>query len=270
MPFRTTDPLMERARLVAAHLDGHFSVSELADRFSVSRPTVHKWIERFRDGGADALTDRSRARLTQHAKTSTEAEALIVEARRAHPTWGARKLIPYLAKRHAGVEWPAVSTAAALLQRHGLTKPRRSRRPPKHPGSVPLVAETPNAVWTADCARVRALKGQFRTRDGVYCYPLTVCDAHSRYILSCHGLLSVEQYAAYRQFERLFREFGLPDAIRSDNGTPFATQALCGLSRLSVWWIKLDIDHDRIDPGQPQPARLGGAGMGRMSGCTGR
>jgi putative transposase len=246
MPFRTTDPAMERARLVAAHLDGLYSVTELADRFGVSRPTVYKWIDRFKGGGAAALADLGRAPKTSPQQTPADIEALIVEARRAHPTWGPRKLIPYLARRHPGVALPAASTAGAILDRHGLTKPRRSRRPPKHPGSVPLVAETPNAVWTAD------YKGQFRTRDGVYCYPLTVCDAHSRYILSCHGLLSVEQYAAYRQFERLFREYGLPAAIRSDNGTPFATQAICGLSRLSVWWIKLGIDHDRIEPGQPQ------------------
>ena len=246
MPFRTTDPAMERARLVAAHLDGLYSVTELADRFGVSRPTVYKWIDRFKDGGAAALADLGRAPKTSPQQTPASVEALIFETRRAHPTWGPRKLVPYLARRHPGVVLPAPSTAGAILDRHGLTKPRRSRRPPKHPGSVPLVAETPNAVWTAD------YKGQFRTRDGVYCYPLTVCDAHSRYILSCHGLLSVEQYAAYRQFERLFREYGLPSAIRSDNGTPFATLAICGLSRLSVWWIKLGIDHDRIDPGQPQ------------------
>ena len=246
MPFRSTDPLMERARLIAAHLDGLYSITELAARFGVSRPTVYKWIARYRDGGAEALIDRSRARLTQHAKTSAEAERLIVEARRAHPTWGARKLLRYLEGRHDGVAWPAVSTAAAILAGHGLTKKRRPRRPPKHPGSTPLVAEQPNAVWTAD------YKGQFRTGDGELCYPLTVCDAHSRFILSCHGLASVERYAALRQFERLFYEYGLPTAIRSDNGTPFATQAICGLSRLSVWWIKLGIDHQRIDPGRPQ------------------
>ena len=246
MPFQTTDPPMERARLVAAHLDGLYSVTELAARFGVSRPTVYKWIARYRDGGAEALLDRSRARLTQHAQTDPEAERLIVEARRAHPTWGARKLLPYLARRHDGVWWPSASTAAAILERHGLTKPRRKRRPPKHPGSTPLVTTAPNEVWTAD------YKGQFRTGDGELCYPLTVCDAHSRYVLSCYGLPSVEQYAALRQFDRLFREYGLPNAIRSDNGTPFATQALCGLSRLSVWWIKLGIDHQRIDPGQPQ------------------
>jgi len=237
---------MERARLVAAHLDGLYSVTELAARFGVSRPTVYKWIERYRDGGAEALLDRSRARRTQHAQTDPEAERLIVEARRAHPTWGARKLLPYLARRHGGVRWPSASTAAAILERHGLTKPRRKRRPPKHPGSTPLVTTAPNEVWTAD------YKGQFRTGDGELCYPLTVCDAHSRFVLSCCGLPSVEQYAALRQFDRLFREYGLPDAIRSDNGTPFATQALCGLSRLSVWWIKLGVDHQRIDPGQPQ------------------
>ena len=246
MPFRSTDPLMERARLVAAHLDGHFSVTELAARFGVSRPTVYEWVARFRDGGAEALADRSRARHGQHARTDAEAERLIVAARRAHPTWGARKLLPYLAARHDGVRWPAVSTAAAILARHGLTKPRRKRRPPKHPGSTPLVTTAPNDVWTVD------FKGQFRMGDGELCYPLTVCDAHSRFVLSCHAPPSVEQYAALRQFERLFREYGLPTAIRSDNGTPFATPALCGLSRLSVWWIKLDVDHDRIDPGQPQ------------------
>ena len=246
MPFATTDPPMERARLVAAHLDGLYSVTELADRFGVSRPTVYKWIERYREGGATALADRSHARHEQRHRTCPEAERLIVEARRAHPSWGARKLLPYLAHRHDGVAWPAASTAAEILSRHGLTKPRRKRRPPKHPGSIPLAADTPNAVWTTD------FKGQFRLGDGELCYPLTVCDAHSRFILSCHGLLSVEQYAALKQFERLFTEYGLPLAIRSDNGVPFATQALCGLSRLSVWWIKLGIDHHRIDPGQPQ------------------
>ncbi len=246
MPFTTTDPPMERARLVAAHLDGLYSVAELADRFSVSRPTVYKWIDRYRQGGAEALFDRSRARHTQHARTDPEAERLLVEARRVHPTWGARKLLPYLARRHEGVRWPAPSTAAAILQRHGMTKRRRKRRVPKHPGSTPLVTTAPNQVWTAD------FKGQFKTRDGVYCYPLTVCDAHSRFVLGCTGLPSVKQKGAKAQFERLFGEYGLPGAIRSDNGVPFATQALCGLSRLSVWWLKLGIGHDRITPGQPQ------------------
>ncbi len=238
--------MLERAKLVALHADGLYSIAELAERAGVSRKTAYKWIERYRTHGADALADRTHARHDQPHRTPPEVEALIVDCRKAHPTWGPRKLLPYLARRHPDVELPVASTAGAILDRHGLTKPRRSRRPPKHPGSTPLAAATPNAVWTAD------YKDQFRLGDGELCYPLTVCDAHSRFILSCHGLPSVEQYAAHRQFERLFKEYGLPTAIRSDNGTPFATQALCGLSRLSVWWIKLGVDHDRIDPGQPQ------------------
>ena len=246
MPWTVTDPMLERARLVALHAEGAFSVTELAARAGVSRKTAYKWIHRYRQHGADALADRTHARRDQAHRTPPETEALIVACRTAHPHWGPRKLLLYLAKRHPGVALPAPSTAGVILDRHGLTKKRRSRRPPKHPGSTPLSATAPNDVWTAD------YKGQFRMGDGELCYPLTVCDAHSRYILSCHGLPSVEQYAALRQFDRLFLERGLPDAIRSDNGTPFATQALCGLSRLSVWWIKLGIDHQRIDPGQPQ------------------
>lgn len=246
MPFATTDPVLERAKLVSLYRDGPYTPTELAARFGVSRPTVYKWLDRYGEGGAEALANRSHARHDQTLQTPPEVEALIVEARRAHPTWGPRKLLPYLARRHPGVKLPAPSTAGAILERHGLTKKRRSRRVPKHPGSVPLVADVPNAVHAAD------YKGQFKTTDGVYCYPLTVCDAHSRFVLSCHALPSVEQVAAREQFERLFQEYGLPEAIRSDNGTPFATQALCGLSRLSVWWMKLGVGHDRIDPGQPQ------------------
>ena len=129
----------------------------------MSRPTAYKWIERYHDGGVEAITDQSRARLTQHAKTSSEPERLLVKARRAHPTWDARKLLRYLGGRHDRVTWPAVSTAAAILVRHGLTKPRRKRHPPKHPGSTPLVTTAPNEVWTAD------YKGQFWMGDGELC-----------------------------------------------------------------------------------------------------
>ena len=247
MPFATTDPHMERARLVAAFEDGLYSITELAVRFGVSRPTVYKWVSRYHKGGAEALADRSRAPNRSPQQTPPEVEALIVGARRAHPTWGPRKLLPYLARRHPEVSrWPAASTAGSILRRHGLTRTRRPRRIPKHPGTSPLDVAAPNEVWTAD------FKGQFKTGDGAYCYPLTVCDAHSRFVLACDGLPSVEQYGTHRQFERLFHTYGLPEAIRTDNGVPFATQAICGLSRLSVWWLKLGISHDRIAPGQPQ------------------
>ncbi|MGI9175292.1 MAG: helix-turn-helix domain-containing protein [Rhodothermales bacterium] len=216
MPFAATDPMLERARLVALHAEDLYSVTEVATRFGVSRPTVYTWIDRYREGGAEALSGRSHARHTQGHQTEPEVEALIVEARRKHPTWGPRKLLPYLARRHPGVPLPAPSTAGALLARHDLTKKRRPRRSPKHPGSTPLVTRAPNEVWTAD------FKGQFKTRDGLYCYPLTVCDAHSRYVLGCTGLPSVKQNRAEAQFERLFYEYGLPLAVRSDNGVPFA------------------------------------------------
>ncbi|MEM6335469.1 MAG: IS481 family transposase [Bacteroidota bacterium] len=246
MPFQSTDAPMERARLVSAFFEGLYSVTELAERFGVSRPTVYKWIDRFRHGGAEALLDRSRARRSQHARTDARAERLLVEARRAHPSWGARKLLPYLAKRHEGVRWPAASTAAEILRRHGLTQPRRRRTRPRHPGAARLQTTTANQVWTVD------FKGEFKLGNGCYCYPLTVCDAHSRFILGCRALPSLKTSGTRRQFERLFDTYGLPEAIRSDNGTPFASRALCGLSRLSVWWLKLGIRHERIAPGQPQ------------------
>ncbi len=156
MPFASTDPTLERARLVAAHLDGLFSVTELAARFGVSRPTVYKWIDRYRDGGVDALADRPSIARTQPGQTLTETETLIVACRKAHPHWEPRKLLRYLTRRHPDLALPVPSTAGAILSRHGLTKKRRARRPSKYPGSVPLVAEAPNAVWTTD------YKGQFR------------------------------------------------------------------------------------------------------------
>ena len=246
MPWTVSDPMLQRARLVALHAEGLHSVAELAERFGVSRKTAYKWIDRYADGGADALADRSHIARSHPAKTPPEVEALVVAARQKHPTWGARKLIPWIAKRHPDVALPAPSTVGTILKRHALVEPRRRRRVAAHPGSRPLVADAPCDVWTAD------YKGQFKTRDGLYCYPLTVCDAHSRFILACDGHASVEQYGALKAFDRLFREHGLPRSIRTDNGVPFATQAICGLSRLSVWWLKLGITPDRIEPGRPQ------------------
>jgi transposase len=178
----------DRASLIALHLDGLYSVTDLAERFGVSRPTVYKWIARYHKGGAEALADRTSERHTQHARTPGDVEALLVACREAHPTWGPRKLLPYLARRHPELELPAPSTVGAILERHGLTKKRRPRRPPKHPGSTPLATTAPNDVWTADCTRAPRAQGQFKTHDGVYCYPLTICAAHSRFILACRGL----------------------------------------------------------------------------------
>ena len=143
-------------------------------------------------------------------------------------------------------DWPAASTVADLLARRGLVHKRPRRRPHRHPGVVPIATNEPNDLWTAD------FKGQFRTGNGVYCYPLTIADQHTRYLLTCHGLLSTETVTARPIFERAFRKYGLPRAIRTDNGVPFATQAIHGLSSLNVWSMRLGIQHQRIHPGRPQ------------------
>jgi transposase InsO family protein len=144
------------------------------------------------------------------------------------------------------LDLPAISTAGDLLARRGLVKKRRRRRHDEHPGVVPIRTTAPNDLWTAD------FKGHFRTRDGLYCYPLTVADQHTRYLLACHGLLSTKGDGVRPVFERLFREYGLPQAIRTDNGVPFATTGIHGLSQLNVWWLRLGIQHQRIRPASPQ------------------
>jgi putative transposase len=246
MPWTHTDPMTERHKFILAHEDQLFSMTELCQRFGISRKTGYKWLRRYREGGLEGLADRSRAPKQCPHRTPEAIQELVIEARQAHPRWGPRKLLDYLEPRHPEVQLPAPSTVGDLLRRKGLTQPRRSQRRPVHPGTSPIEAEAPGAVWTAD------FKGEFRLGSGAYCYPLTVQDAYSRYVLACEGLPSTAHGGAQPVFERLFREHGLPLSIRTDNGGPFASKALCGLSRLSVWWIKLGIDHDRIQPGCPQ------------------
>lgn len=245
MPWTYTHPMLERAAFIDAHQRGLYSTAELARRFGISRKTAYKWLARYREGGPEALADRSHAVQAHPHQTPPEIEALLIEARRRHPSWGARKLLLYLQRRHPDMQLPAASTVGVILKRHGLVEPRRRQRKTVHPGSTPLQTSAPGQVWCAD------FKGQFKTLDGLYCYPLTVTDAHSRYLLLCHGLLSTAQEGVFPCFEHLFREHGLPRAIRTDNGNPFATRALCGLSKLNVWWIKLGIDHQRIEVGRP-------------------
>jgi transposase InsO family protein len=205
-------------------------------------------VARYAEEGRRGLTDRSRAPHHCPHRIADAVADLICNARVAHPDWGADKLLDWLAPRHPELEtWPAVSTAADLLARRGLVTKRRRRRPPvQHPGVVPIATHEPNDLWTAD------FKGQFPTGDGVYCYPLTIADQHTRFLLSCHGLLSTQTVMARPVFERAFREYGLPRAIRTDNGVPFATQAIHGLSYLNVWWMRLGIQYQRIRPGCPQ------------------
>lgn len=245
MPWKVTDPMEQRSKFVALHDEGLYSMSELCDRFTISRKTGYKWLDRYAQEGLAGLQEHSRAPHTRYQAMPPETAEALIEARRLHPTWGPRKLLPWLNKRRPDLPLPAASSAGDLLARHGLTQPKRRGRVHDHPGAKPMKADAPNAVWSAD------FKGQFRTGDGNYCYPLTVTDNHSRFLLCCHGLPSVRQDSVLPVFERVFRRFGLPDAIRTDNGVPFATQAICGLSLLNAWWTKLGIAHDPIEPGRP-------------------
>jgi putative transposase len=237
---------MERARFIGLHEEGRYSMSELCARFGISRKTGYKWLERYQAEGLTGLKDQSRVPHSCPHRTAAKTEAALVRAREAHPHWGPKKLLPYLARTQPELSLPAQSTAGELLKRHGLIQERPRRRKPVHPGTATLSADAPNDVWQAD------FKGEFPTRDGRLCYPLTVTDAHSRFLLACRALPSTQHLGAQAVFTQVFREFGLPQAIRTDNGSPFASTAIGGLSRLSVGWIKLGIEHQRITPGRPQ------------------
>jgi putative transposase len=237
----------ERLRFVRDAQRDRFTMSELCARYGVSRRIGYKWLARYEAEGRAGLADRSHVPHRCPHKISPAMAELLIAMRVAHPHWGARKLLAVLRRQHPRAQaWPAASTVADLLARRGLVHKRRARRTPVHPGVVRPVTEAPNDLWTAD------FKGQFRTGDGQYCYPLTLADQHTRYLLACHGLLSTQTVTAKPIFERAFREYGLPLAIRTDNGVPFATQAIHGLSYLNVWWMRLGILHQRSRPGCPQ------------------
>lgn len=237
----------ERLQFVRDALSDRFTMSELCARYGVSRRIGYKWLARYDTEGRRGLADRSRAPHRCPHKIADAMAELLVGAREAHPFWGARKLLRVLATKHPRIhDWPAPSTVADLLARRGLVQHRRRRRASTHPGVVRPTTAAPNDLWTAD------FKGQFRTGDHRYCYPLTIADQHTRFLLACRGLRSTQTVTARPVFEGAFREYGLPIAIRTDNGVPFATQAIHGLSYLNVWWMRLGIVHQRSRPGCPQ------------------
>jgi len=248
MSWKETCAMSERMRFIGEMLQPQCNVTELCRRYGISRKTGYKWAERYRDGGVAALAERSHAPLQQAQAVDVSLVQLLVQSRHQHPSWGPRKLLAWLLKRHPRADWPAASTVGQILRRHGLVQPRKrhvSATGARY-GSALVEAYGPNVVWCTD------FKGQFRTQDQIYCYPLTLTDAFSRYLLVCRGMLSPTTQGVRPWFERAFREHGLPCVIRSDNGSPFATQGLVGLSRLAIWWIKLGIIPERIVPGCPQ------------------
>ena len=246
MPWSETTPVRERAKLIAEFSGGFFSMTELGQLYGVSRKTGYKWVERFEREGPEGLKDRSRAPKSSPTRTRAEIVEELLTMRRRHPTWGPKKLIAWLWDHRSDQSWPTPSTAGEILKRHGLVKVRPWRRRLGHPGRSLYQALDPNDLWTAD------FKGQFRTGDARYCYPLTVADSVSRYLLGCDALRSSGTQRSQAIFERLFREYGLPQAIRTDNGAPFASIAIRRLSALSVWWIRLGILPVLIEPSHPE------------------
>jgi putative transposase len=235
----------ERLRFVARLLDGE-RMATLCEEFGISRKTGYKIYDRYKAFGAQGLTDRSRRPLRHANQLPTVIERQIVQLKKRYPTWGAPKIREKLRPQCAPVRCPAISTVHAVLDRHGLVRRRRRRRPSLT--GTPLSRVTaPNALWCAD------FKGEFLLEDRRYCYPLTITDFASRYLLGCEALESTREASAVLVFERVFKEFGLPDAIRTDNGVPFSSPwALYGLSKLSVWWLRLGIRLERITPGHPE------------------
>jgi putative transposase len=246
MPWRETSPMEERLGFIRDYETELFTMTELAAQYGISRKTAYKWLVRYQAEGALGVCDRSRR--PDHSPTATDPvliEALVAQRKR-HPRWGAKKLLRILRRRDPAAAWPARSTVCALLKQRGWVTARRRRRPGP-PAPFPLASITrPNEVWTTD------FKGEFRTGDGAYCYPLTLRDGFSRFVLRCDALVSPTYEATRGRFERAFKEYGLPDRIRSDNGPPFASTGLAGLSRLSVWWIRLGIRPERIARGHPE------------------
>ena len=246
MPWSTTSPMDQKLQFIVEYIQHSGSLSELCERYGVSRKTGYKWLGRYMDNGPAGLLELSRRpRGCSHAISASVVEAILA-VRRRHPSWGARKLLAFLARTHPHWDYPARSTVCDLLKRNGLVPHRRRRARVGHPGPPLSEMSAPNAVWSAD------YKGQFKTRDGRYCYPFTLSDGFSRYLLSCKALLHPQHGATRRAFERAFREYGLPDVIRTDNGSPFASTALGRLSRLSVWWLRLGIKPELTEPASPQ------------------
>jgi putative transposase len=246
MPWKECHVMDERLRFVARLLEGE-KMAPLCAEFGISRKTGYKIFDRYKDCGLEALTDRSRRPYRQANRLPAPVEATIVRLKREYPGWGAPKIREKLRQQVPDLpHCPAISTVHAVLDRHGLVKRRRRRH---HAAAATFLSRPtePNALWCAD------YKGEFRLGNRQYCYPLTITDFATRYLLACEALSTTQATFACAVFERTFKEFGLPLAIRTDNGVPFAAPtALYRLSKLAVWWLRLGIHLERIAPGHPQ------------------
>ncbi len=245
MPWKECLVMDERMRFISRLLDGE-KMAEVCRGFGISRKTGYKIWYRYRDTGVRGLTDRSRRPVRYAHQLPMQVEKCILRIKREKPSWGAPKIRERIARKYPDIAMPAKSTIHAVLDRHGLVKRRRRRRF-RAQGTRLSPGLMPNDLWCAD------YKGQFKVGSGQYCYPLTISDFKSRYLLSCESLENTQESYAFSVFEKTFQAYGLPSAIRTDNGLPFASpSSLFGLSQLSVWWLRLGITLERIQPGHPE------------------
>ena len=246
MPWKETCAMEQKMQMIKCWKGDQFTITDLSFLHDVSRKTIYKWIKRYKVEGTVGLEDRSREPLRHPNATVPEIVDKILAVKRRHQKWGPKKIVAWLKEQHQEERWPVVSTVSEILKREGLVSPRikRHKTPPY---TNPFTAcDKPNAVWSAD------FKGQFRMGDGRLCYPLTITDSYSRYLLLCRGLARPTFKETKKCFELVFKEYGVPEAIRTDNGAPFASVGLGALSKLSVWFIKLGIRPERIEPGHPE------------------
>ena len=245
MPWKECNKMDEKVKFVGRLLEGE-KMATLCREFGISRKTGYKILRRYQEFGGEGMTDRSRRPYKQANQIPYQVEKAIVGIKKEWPSWGAPKIREKLKRRYPDIQLPAKSTIHAILDRNGLVKKRRKRRY-RAEGTTLTSAQEPNQLWCAD------YKGEFLLGNRKYCYPLTITDYSSRYLLASEALETTREKYAFGIFEAAFREYGLPRAVRTDNGVPFSSvQAMFGLSRLSVWWLRLGIGIERIKPGHPE------------------
>lgn len=245
MPWMECDAMSERLKFVGRLLDGE-KMTDLCREFGISRPTGYKIFNRYSQEGVMAFNQRSSRPHRNPNSTSEHVIKLITDLRKTHPSWGAPKIRNYLTRKHSEIQFPVSSTIHVILEKFALVRKRPRRCKYKAEGTILTPGQNPNDVWCAD------YKGQFKMKNGQYCYPLTISDYLSRFILCVEAFENTRENQALLAFENTFKEFGLPSAIRTDNGVPFSSRSICGLSKLSAWWLRLGIKIQRIEPGHPQ------------------
>lgn len=246
MPWMEDSKVEQRLQFILKVRQEGIPIKQACQHFDISRPTGYKWLDRYDEEGIEGLKDRSRAPDTIPHKTDEQTEEAICALRQQYPQFGPKKLRAWLCREHPDANWPAASTIGDILKRNGLIEERKTRDKTP-PYTEPLgEATSPNSIWSAD------FKGQFELADGSLCYPLTITDNYSRMLLGCKALPSTKGQPVEAYMQTVFAEWGLPEAIRTDNGAPFASRAPHGLAQLSAWWTALGITHQRCEPGKPQ------------------